>query len=68
MTKEKRKIRTTIVLELPYDNELLNYGNKLRAEILRVLADGNFAFAVQTGSDLPTNIGVPINGFKEVQS
>jgi len=55
-----KKIRATIVVDLPYDNELLNYGYKLRKEILDVLGD-NFACAVHTGDDLPKNIGAPIN-------
>ena len=32
-----KKIRATIIVEVPYDNELMNYGSKLDKELRRVI-------------------------------
>tara|TARA_Y100000389_G_C16946374_1_gene264348 strand:- start:75 stop:260 length:186 start_codon:yes stop_codon:yes gene_type:complete len=37
-----KKIRANIVVELPYSNELLNYGDKLNEKIKQVIADTKF--------------------------
>jgi hypothetical protein len=37
-----KKIRAYIVVELPYSNELLNYGDKLNKKIKQVIADTKF--------------------------
>ena len=56
-----KKIRATICVELPYDNELLCFNDKLNHAILEVLKHGQFGCTVETGDNLPENIGVPIN-------
>lgn len=63
MAKE-RKIRATLSVELPYDNELLCYNNKLNDRIVSVLQQGSFACEVRTGTDLPWT-GIPIITEKE---
>lgn len=63
MEKEK-KIRATLTVELPYDNELLCYNNKLNDRIVAVLQQGSFACEVKTGIDLPWT-GIPIITEKE---
>ena len=35
-------IRATITVEVPYDNELLNYGYKLSDKLKQVVADVDF--------------------------
>ena len=55
-----KKIRATVVVEMPYEHELLCYNDKLNGKILEVLQDGNFGCTVQTGTDLP-KAGAPIN-------
>ena len=57
-------IRATVCVELPYDNELLNYNHKLNKKILEVLSDGNFACSVRAGSNIPYD-QIPINRHKE---
>jgi len=37
-----KKIRATIVVEIPYSNELMNYGDKLNEKIKQVIADTKF--------------------------
>ena len=54
-----KKIRTTIVVECEYDNELMNYGYKLRNKVLEKLNEGEFGFKVETGKNLP-NPNAPI--------
>jgi len=34
---EKKTIRATITIEVPYDNELMNYGSKLDQELRKVI-------------------------------
>lgn len=34
---EKKIIRATITVEVPYDNELMNYGSKLDQELRKVI-------------------------------
>ena len=63
LAKEK-KIRATLSVELPYDNELLCYNNKLNDRIIAVLQQGSFACEVRTGTDLPW-AGIPIITEKE---
>lgn len=41
MAKEK-KIRATITVELPYSNELLNYGDKLDKALRRVINSSDY--------------------------
>lgn len=41
-------IRATIVVDLPYDNKLLNDVSELRKELKRMLKH-NFSFDVETG-------------------
>ena len=41
-------IRATIVVDLPYDNKLLNDVSELRKELKRILKH-NFSFDVETG-------------------
>ena len=61
---KERKIRATLSVELPYDNELLCYNNKLNDRIVSVLQQGSFACEVRTGTDLPWT-GIPIITEKE---
>ena len=42
-------IRYTIVVEVPYDNEQLNYVNKAQDKIIEVLGKKQFAFKTQAG-------------------
>ena len=44
----EKVIRATIVVDLPYDNELLNDVSKLREELKRMLKH-KFSFDVETG-------------------
>ena len=55
-----KKIRATVVVEMPYEHELLCYIDKLNSKILEVLQDGKFSCTVQAGDNLP-NSGAPIN-------
>ena len=55
-----KKIRATVVVEMPYEHELLCYNDKLNSKILEVLQDSNFSCTVQAGTDLPKT-GAPIN-------
>jgi hypothetical protein len=64
---KERKIRATLSVELPYDNELLCYNNKLNDRIVAVLQQRSFACEVRTGTDLPWT-GIPIITEKENES
>ena len=35
-------IRSTITIEVPYENELMNYGDKLNKKLKQVIADTDF--------------------------
>ena len=35
-------IRATITIEVPYENELMNYGDKLNKKLKQVIADTDF--------------------------
>jgi hypothetical protein len=55
-----KKIRATIIVELPYSNELLNYGDKLNEKIKQVIADTKFVQCkVTAGSDFKDN-SIPV--------
>ena len=45
-------IRATITVEVPYSNELLNYGDKLDAELKRVIANSSFLNCSITAGNL----------------
>ena len=45
-------IRATIHVEVPYSNELLNYGDKLDAELKRVIANAPFLNCKVTAGNL----------------
>ena len=45
----EKVIRATIVVDLPYDNKLLNDVSELREELKRMLKGYNFSFDVETG-------------------
>lgn len=53
MNKKDLKIRATIEVELPYSNELINYGDKLKEEIIKVITEEHFSCKLETGIDLP---------------
>lgn len=59
MAKNSKSILVTIAVELPYDNELLNYNSKLNNAVLEVIGDGKFACSVNAGSNLTSEH--PIN-------
>lgn len=40
--KNNRIIRATITVEVPYSNELMNYGDKLNKKIKQVIADADY--------------------------
>lgn len=61
----ERKIRATVIVELPYSNELLQDNKKLNNKIRAVLAQGEFPCTVQTGKDLPFT-GTPVTTHKEL--
>lgn len=44
-----RKIRATINVELDYDNELLNYDDKLQSELKRVLTSNHICCKIVAG-------------------
>ena len=55
-----KKIRANIVVELPYSNELLNYGDKLNEKIKQVIADTKFVQCkVTTGNNFEDN-SIPV--------
>ena len=35
-------IRATITIEVPYENELMNYGDKLNKKLKQIIADTDF--------------------------
>lgn len=35
-------IRSTITIEVPYENELMNYGDKLNKKLKQIIADTDF--------------------------
>lgn len=37
LAKQNRTIRVTLTIDLPYDNELLNYGKKLDSKLREVI-------------------------------
>ena len=45
-------IRATLIVEVPYSNELLNYGDKLDAELKRVIANSSFLNCSITAGNL----------------
>jgi hypothetical protein len=53
VNREDLKIRATIEVELPYSNELINYGDKLKEEIIKVITEEHFSCKLETGIDLP---------------
>lgn len=55
-----KTIQATIVVEVPYSNELLNYGGKLDAELRRVIDKTQFLNCkVVAGDNLDSN-GLPV--------
>ena len=40
--EKQRKIRATITIEVPYSNELMNYGDKLNKKLKQVIADTDY--------------------------
>ena len=55
-------IRATIHVEVPYSNELLNYGDKLDAELKRVIANAPFLNCKVTAGNLePTALVIKEN-------
>ena len=44
-----KKIRATITVDLPYDDELLTHGGKLDAELKRVLTSNFISCTIQSG-------------------
>jgi len=42
LEKTKKIIRATITVEVPYDNELMNYGDKLNKKLKQIIADTDF--------------------------
>ena len=45
-----KKIRATINVELPYDSELLNHGDKLDKELKRVLTSNYISCKIVSGN------------------
>lgn len=39
---EDKIIRATITVEVPYENELMNYGDKLNKKLKQIIADSEF--------------------------
>lgn len=53
-------IRATITVEVPYSNELMNYGDKLDAELRRVIDKTSFLNCkIVAGDNLDSN-GLPV--------
>jgi len=42
LEKTKKIIRATITIEVPFDNELMNYGDKLNKKLKQVIADTDY--------------------------
>lgn len=57
--EKQKKIRATIVVDMPYDNELMNYGNKLNDKIKTILNQQYICCQVEAGY-LRNDIGIPI--------
>lgn len=57
--EKQKKIRATIVVDMPYDNELMNYGNKLNDKIRTILNQQYICCQVEAGY-LRNDIGIPI--------
>ncbi len=55
-----KKIRANIVVELPYSNELLNYGDKLNEKIKQVIADTKFVQCKITAGDNFEDNSMPV--------
>lgn len=55
-----KKIRANIVVELPYSNELLNYGDKLNEKIKQVIADTEFVQCKITAGDNFEDNSMPV--------
>tara|TARA_B100002019_G_C21265621_1_gene599256 strand:+ start:80 stop:271 length:192 start_codon:yes stop_codon:yes gene_type:complete len=54
-----KTIRATITVEVPYENELLNYGNKLNAKIREVINNSDYITCEVEAGNLEPN-GRPI--------
>ena len=46
-------IRSTITIEVPYENELMNYGDKLNKKLKQVIADTDFIPHETEAGELP---------------
>lgn len=55
-----KKIRAYIVVELPYSNELLNYGDKLNKKIKQVIADTKFVQCKVTAGNNFEDNSIPV--------
>lgn len=55
-----KKIRAHIVVELPYSNELLNYGDKLNEKIKQVIADTKFVQCKVTAGNNFEDNSIPV--------
>ncbi len=55
-----KKIRANIVVELPYSNELLNYGDKLNKKIKQVIADTKFVQCKVTAGNNFEDNSIPV--------
>ena len=64
LEKTKKIIRATLTVELPYDNELLNYGTKLNQRIRDVIDNTDFLCCSVESGNLKPN-GMPIIKEKE---
>jgi|TARA_B100001094_G_scaffold285916_1_gene300336 hypothetical protein len=55
-------IRATLIVEVPYSNELLNYGDKLDAKLKQVVAEAPFLNCKVTAGNLePTALVIKEN-------
>lgn len=54
-----KTIRATITVEVPYDNELLNYGKKLNAKIREVIDKSDYITCEVEAGNLKPN-GRPV--------
>ena len=55
-----KKIRANIVVELPYSNELLHYGDKLNKKIKQVIADTKFVQCKVTAGNNFEDNSIPV--------
>lgn len=54
-TTHDKIIRATVTVEMPYSNELLNYGSKLNNKIKQIIADADYLpCGVQAGNLAPS--------------